>query len=379
MATNVTKTSHFTSGSGNPISFSEIRAAYGGSVNNVKASTYLRNTGSNVDWEATNASSISPKIPDATENSSVTSNNDWTVDSLRDTISKYVVTQTGTNNELDYSASDSSTWNSNLSKNILKDFNVNGTVKADSTSDDALKFSGDLYNLDINVNGAIYGEGGAKDSDGGDALYVNNTYTQSNVNLNIASDGKIWAGGGGGSDGSDGSDGSSLNCFVYNFPPAQNNSCGNLTTLTMNPVSANQRSRCRGGSYRRGQGWNQYNRTGYHCANVSLFTCRGKTNNNVPGGPGGNKGTGGVGKGYSNESKSINASPHKGNSGNSGNTNKCNVKGTSSTGNKGNSGNSGGDWGQDSTNTSGGRSIQKKGVEVSGKTNDTVKGGIINI
>ena len=54
-------------------------------------------------------------------------------------------------------------------------------------------------NLDINVNGAIYGEGGVKDSDGGDALYVNNTYTQSNVKLNIASDGKIWSGGGGGS------------------------------------------------------------------------------------------------------------------------------------------------------------------------------------
>ena len=207
MATNVTKTSHFTSGAGNPISFSQIRAEYGGSADNVKASTYLRNTGSNVDWDAIDASSISPKIPDATENSSVTSDNDWTVDSLRDTISKYVVTQTGTNNELNYSASDSSTWNSNLSKNVLKDFNVNGTVKADSTSDDALVFDGDLYNLDINVNGAIYGEGGAKDSDGGDALYVNNTYTQSNVKLNIDSGGRIWSGGGGGSDGSNGNTG----------------------------------------------------------------------------------------------------------------------------------------------------------------------------
>ena len=379
MATNVTKTSHFTSGAGNPIKFSEIRAEYGGSVNNVKASTYLRNTGDKVDWDATNASSISPKIPDATENSSVTStNNDWTVDSLRDTISKYVVTQTGTNNELDYSASDSSTWNSNLSKNILKDFNVNGTVKADSTSDDALKFSGNLYNLDINVSGAIYGEGGAKNSDGGDALYVNNTYTKSNVKLNIASDGKIWAGGGGGTDGSNGNTGSNLSCYNLNNYNT-NAGCGSNQTLTMNPVSANQRSRCRGGSYRRSQGWNQYNRTGYHCANVSLYKCQVKTNNNVSGGPGGNKGTGGVGKGFSNLNTSINASPHKGNGGNNGNTNKCNIKGTSSTGNKGNSGNSGGDWGQDSTNTSKGRSIQKKGVEVFGKTGNTVKGGIINI
>jgi len=377
MATNVTKTSHFTSGAGNPISFSQIRAEYGGSADNVKASTYLRNTGSNVDWDAINASSISPKIPDATENSSVTSDNDWTVDSLRDTISKYVVTQTGTNNELNYSASDSSTWNSNLSKNVLKDFNVNGTVKADSTSDDALVFDGDLYNLDINVNGAIYGEGGAKDSDGGDALYVNNTYTQSNVKLNINSGGRIWSGGGGGSDGSNGNTGSSLSCYVYNYPSAQNNSCGNLTTLTQNPNG--QRSRCRGGSYRRGQGWNQFNRTGYHCGNGSTYTCRGITYNNVSGGPRGNKGTGGVGKGFSNLNTSINLAPHIGNSGNSGNTNKCNIKGTSSTGNSGNSGNSGGDWGQSSTNTSAGRSIQKKGVKVDGKTSNTVKGGIINI
>jgi len=378
MATNVTKTSHFTSGSGNPISFSEIRAEYGGSVNNIKASTYLRNTGSSVDWDATNASSISPRIPDAKENSSVTSNDDWTVNSLRDTISKYVVTQTDTNIELDYSDSDSSTWNSNLSKNVLKDFNVNGEIYADSTSDDALKFSGNLYNLDINVNGAIYGEGGAKDSDGGDALYVNNTYTQSNVKLNIASDGKIWSGGGGGTDGSDGNVGSNLSCYTLNTYNT-NAGCGVNKTLTMNPVNANQRSRCRGGSYRRGQGWNQYNRTGYHCANVSLYECQVKTNTNVAGGPKGNKGIGGIGKGFANLNKGIDISPHVGNSGNNGNTNTCAIKGTSSTGNSGNSGNSGGDWGQDSTNTIGGKSIQKKGVEIYGKTNNTVKGSVNNI
>jgi len=376
MATNVTKTSHFTSGAGNPISFSEIRAAYGGSVNNVKASTYLRNTGSNVDWD--DESTITTRVPDATENSSVTSNNDWTVNSLRDTISKYVVTQTDTNTELDYSASDSSTWNSNLSKNVPKDFNVNGTVKSDSTSDDALVFNGSLYNLDINVSGAIYGEGGAKDSDGGDALYVNNTYTQSNVKLNIASDGKIWAGGGGGTDGNNGNTGSNLSCYNLNTYNT-NSGCGSNQTLTMNPVGANQRSRCRGGSYRRSQGWNEVNLTGYHCANVSSYLCQVKTNNNVSGGPRGNKGTGGVGKGFSNFNTSINASPHKGNSGNSGNTNTCAIKGTNSTGNSGNSGNSGGDWGQSSTNTSSGKAIQKKGVEVFGKTNNTVKGSVNNI
>lgn len=377
MATNVTKTSHFTSGAGNPIKFSEIRAEYGGSANNIKASTYLRNTGSNVDWDATNASSISPRVPDATENIGVTStNNDWTVDSLRDTISKYVVTQTETNNELSYSASNSEIWNSNLSKNVLKDFNVNGTVKADSTSDDALVFDGNLYNLDINVSGAIYGEGGAKDSDGGDALYVNNTYTKSNVKLNINSNGKIWSGGGGGTDGSDGNVGSNLSCYTLNNYDTKEG-CGNDKTLTQKPNEV--RSRCRGGSYRRSQTWNEYNRTGYHCGKGSTYKCQEKTNNIVSGGPKGTKGTGGIGKGYSNLNTSIDESPHIGNSGNSGNTNKCNIKGTSSTGNAGNPGNSGGDWGQSSTNTVAGRSIQKKGVKVLGKTSNTVKGSIINI
>ena len=44
MAINVSKTSHFTDGAGTAISFSEIRAQFGGSATNVKASTYLRNT-----------------------------------------------------------------------------------------------------------------------------------------------------------------------------------------------------------------------------------------------------------------------------------------------------------------------------------------------
>jgi len=377
MAISKTKTSHFTSGAGNPISFSEIRTEYGGSTNNIKASTYLRNTGDDVDWDGLNASSISPRIPDATENSDVTSNNDWTVNSLRDTISKYVVTQSSENTKLGYSASDSSTWNSNLSKNVPKDFNVNGTVKSDTTSDDALVFDGDLYNLDINVSGAIYGGGGAKDSDGGDALYVNNTYTQSNVKLKINSNGKIWAGGGGGTDGTDGTDGSSLSCYVFNFPPAQSNPCGDLTTLTQNPNGV--RSRCRGGSYRASQSWNQFNRTGYHCGNGNTFTCRGRTNTTVTGGPKGNKGEGGLGRGFANRNADTTVLPHIGNPGNSGNTNVCNQNGNSSTGNSGNKGNRGGDWGQGSTNTSGGKAIQKKGVQVFGKSSNTVKGSIIDI
>ena len=73
------------------------------------------------------------------------------------------MTQSGTDTELEFSGSDSTTWNNNLSKNIKKTFDVTGIVHADNPADDALRFNGDLYNLEIEVdeNGAIYGEGGS--------------------------------------------------------------------------------------------------------------------------------------------------------------------------------------------------------------------------
>ena len=114
MAVNVTKTTHFTGGAGTQISFSQIRAEFGGSATNIKASTYLRNDDAAVDWD--DESTITSRVPDATENVSVSTDNDWSVDSLRDTISNYLVTQSSTNTELSYSDNDTSTWNSNLSK-----------------------------------------------------------------------------------------------------------------------------------------------------------------------------------------------------------------------------------------------------------------------
>ena len=372
MATNITKTSHFTAGAGNPISFSQIRAAFGGSTINIKASEYVRNTDDDVDWDV--ESTITSRVPDATENVSVVSaNNNWTVDSLRDTISQYVVTQSGTDTELSYDDSDTGTWNNNLSKNIRKIFDVTGTVHADNVNDDALAFSGNLYNLEIEVDGggAIYGQGGNAGGAGGDALYVNNTYSKRNVE--IRSYGKIWSGGGGGSSGNDGNNGTSLSCYNVGTN-TQNNGCNNWYAINPNGV----RNRCRGGSYRRGQGWNSSNATGYFCGNGYTYYCYNYPTYTVPGGPKGNAGNGGQGKGWSNLNISINASPHSGNPGNNGNTNTCSTKGTKSTGNKGNPGNSGGDWGQKSAGLPG-KSIIKKNAKVTYYTDNTIKGPIQNI
>ena len=385
MAVNVTKTSHFTGGAGNPISFSQIRAEFGGDATNIKASTYLRNDDSAVDWD--DESTITSRVPDATENVSVATDNDWSVDSLRDTISNYLVTQSGTDTEVEFSDSDSTTWNNNLSRNVPKTFDVTGIVHADSPTDDALRFNGDLYNLEIEVdqNGAIYGEGGNVGGAGGDALYVNNTYTQSDVE--IRSYGKIWAGGGGGSSGSDGSAGSALNCSSTSTVTRNinhNNKYGGASAcqsgekeLTRNPV-APIRSRCRGRGARASGGWNETNKAGYHCGTASQSKCQITNNFTVGGGGKGFGGNGGVGKGWSNRNIAMNSAPHKGNPGNSGNTNSCAANGNNSTGNSGNSGNSGGDWGIKSVGNAG-RAIQKKGAVVNYYTDNTVKGKIKNI
>ena len=138
------------------------------------------------------------------------------------------------------------------------------------------------------------------------------------------------------------------------------------------------RNRCRSRGYRRGQGWNQYSKNGYHCGTASQSRCKSTSYFSIGGGNGGNGGSGGKGKGWSNRNLSMNQSPHKGSSGNSGNSNFCGANGNSSTGNSGNSGNSGGDWGISSSGSAG-RAIQKKGAQVNYYTDNTVKGQIKNI
>ena len=506
MAVNVTKTSHFTGGAGTQISFSQIRAQFGGSATNISASTYLRNDDAAVDWD--DESTITSRVPDATENNAVATDNDWSVDSLRNTISNYLVTQSGTDTELEFSDSNTATWNSNLSKNIKKTFDVTGIVHADNAGDDALRFYGDLYNLEIEVdeNGAIYGDSGTPGSgtinvdetinitdvqgaistgsfaggsvtitryndgvtgteghpvgsigyfidvnnvsganisitsvntstrasgliasdnsialstgypqtitstrfkiafdmtnsqgagrqatyarsffinitgtgtyggDGGDALYVNNTYTPRDVE--IRSYGKIWAGGGAGSSGNDGNNGSALNCFNSSNYTSNSGCTSGDTTNGANPNGV--RSRCRGGTYRRGQGWNFTNMSGYHCGNGTTYYCTSYTANTIAGGSKGFGGNGGTGRGWSNRNTAITSAPHLGNSGNSGNTNSCAANSNNSTGNSGNAGNSGGDWGIASAGSAG-RAIQKKGAQVNYYTDNTVKGKIKNI
>ena len=400
MATNVTKTSHFTSGAGNPISFSEISSQFGGKSTNIKASEYLRNEG----WNMWDRSTPIPRIPDAKENENITTGNNWNVDSLRDSITEYIVTQSGNNQELSYDNS-STVWNGNLNRSILKKFDVTGTIYANETDKDALTFSGNLYNLKIEVakDGAIYGEGGtAGGGSGGDALYVNNTYTRSDVE--IRSYGKIFAGGGGGAQGNAGNSGGRINkCKNLQYANTTNINLGDRGTnlgeakpglSCRRALSGSKwiwakqnsyRSRCRGGGSRARKGIYQTGRSGnYQCSDDWIFQCKSTNNYSISGGAGGNGGTGGVGQGYSNQS-----GPGIGNPGNSGNTKTCrggtsgNTPKLKSKGGDGNPGTSGGKWGVNPASGagggSGGKAVKKKNAKVTHYSRNTLKGEITNI
>ena len=401
MAVNITKTTKLTGPAGSDISFSDIRSAFGGSANNVKASDYLRNVSNGVDWDD-NATLGNGRVPDAEENESVpvTAEN-WNTDKLRNTITEYVVTQSGTDTELAYNDEDTVIWNGNLDRSILKKFVVDGIIHADNVNDDALTFDGDLYNLQINVSGsgAIYGEGGAPNGNGGDALYVNNTYTQRDVE--VQSFGKIWSGGGGGSSGNSGNSGPNLTCketnnFNYNASSGggtnysdagvSKSGCQNRRPTGMDKnsvklISANpnaERGRCRGSGTRRGSKWRSTNFSGYQCSSNWTAGCEGNITNNLSGGDGGAAGNGGSGKGWSNRNVPINSSPHIGNPGGSGDTTSCPQTGGNSQGNSGNKGNDGGTWGQNSAGSAG-AALKKKGTKFTYFTENTVKGNIQNI
>ena len=349
------QTKFFSSGS---ISARGLKDTFNGNAGNtnIKFSTYRRDT----DLDETD-----PIVPDSTENRTtisasegISTNNDLKASSFRNSIKQYVVTQSSSNTEVTiHSGSGAgSRWNDNLDKNVKKFFRVNGTIEADSPSDDAAVFDAEAYNLTIDVTGNIFGEGGTGGSanggaggTGGDALFVNNTSTRSGnsakVTVKVNSNGRIWAGGGGGAAGIAGNSGSDLSCFsdttitknVYSGgstnPGRGCNACpnkdGNLNLVSNGNCFNNtgNRSRCRQRQERGQTCTNSYDR---NCSYRSTFT--------VPGGNAGNGGNGGVGEGANNNQGS-------GNNGNSGNTNNCSANGNSSTGNDGNAGASGGTWG----------------------------------
>ena len=172
------------------ISFSDIKNTFGGSAaTNIRASQYLRQLSeANLDDDTT-----TPTIPDSIENSDIASSqSNWNVEAFRGSNKEMVITQSG--QEADVSLDENSDiWDGNLDKNIPKRLVIDGTVYSTTNTSPALSISGNMQNLDIEVStsGQIYGEGGAIDQNGGDALYIRNLRSSSPVDLFVY--GKLWS------------------------------------------------------------------------------------------------------------------------------------------------------------------------------------------
>jgi hypothetical protein len=371
MSATVTKAGpYYSSGS---ISFSSLRSNFraqqsDGSFSSdtlpIKASELRRNTSS---------SNTNPTVPDATENASISSSSNLKLSQFRNSIKYYFITQTGTDDNSSSLSSPgfnigSQSWNSNLNKNVRKYMYLNGTIGSSNVSQYAAYLLAEVYNLEVNVSGGIYGAGGANGTsdsisggNGGPALYVQSTGSE--VTVNVQSPANIYGGGGGGEKGKTGDTGSSGTCTSTSFYTTGTN-CGG----------------CPGCSPGYAVGYNQAGGNNCNCGgkggcrNKTCSTnCRVDTNYGVPGAPGGVGGNGGLGQGY-NQTRTDGAT------GTVGTTGGCPSYG--GTGQTGETGGNGGNWGASGGNTnntgaggSSGRAITGSNYSVTGTINSaTIKG-----
>lgn len=286
MAATVTKTLLFTSGE---IRWSDLRNTFrGGSVAQISASELLRNT---------STSATDPIVPDATENTQVASSTDWQASQMRNTIKTYDITQTGTNDNTGALSAfgfniGTQNWNANLGKNIRKRMIIDGTIGSSNANQYACYLNELVYNLRIEVNGGIYGQGGsgsssAQGENGGSALYVNSTGGK--VNVVVGGSANIFGGGAGGSKGAKGVDGNDSICSKqeqYTTGAACNScpACNFNGSPLGEPISCNQGSQCASGKH-----YTHYNYT---------RTCEYTVYFDVLGALGGIGGNGGDGQGY---------------------------------------------------------------------------------
>ena len=215
MALTITKTGPFFTTVGSAISFSKLRENFIlRTEGSVSASVLVRDA---------IPSQNEPIVPDATENSGISSTkNNLSLSQFRNSIKYYNVTHSGT--ETNYNINGSINWNGNLNKTIVKSLYLTGTYGSSNPSSPAATFSGDTQNVRLYVSGSILGAGGASGSgNGGDALEINSSTGA--VTVIPTNTSKIYGGGGGGAKGSDGIKGLNGSCSFYTFYAAAT-SCG---------------------------------------------------------------------------------------------------------------------------------------------------------
>lgn len=354
MAASVTKAGpYYSSGS---ISFSSLRTNFKESDSgSISVSELRRNT---------TVTNTNPTVPDATENSSISTSSNLSISQFRNSIKYYYITQTGTDINFDI---DAQSWNSNLTKNIRKWMYINGTCGSNSVSSTAADLNATVYNLTVDVSGGIYGAAGSGGTAatisggvGGNALGMNSS-GGNNIVVFVRNTANIYGGGGGGEKGATGADGASGTCST-SYTAEQCGSCPDCPSPYVNG------SCWSGGGCATSQVCNWWGNcwrviSAYQHYRTCTFTY------NVSGGTGGVGGDGGTGRGYNNGGSLAGAAGAAG-----GPNNGCG----STNGATGETGGSGGDWGQNGGNTtnsgnggSSGRAITGSNYSVSGTINST--------
>lgn len=349
---------YFSSGE---IKFSTLRNLFKEtSSGTIKASELRRNT---------TTTNTNPVVPDATENSSISTASNLALSQFRNSIKYYYITQTGTDINFDI---DAQSWNSNLSKNIRKWMYINGICASNNINTSAADFNATAYNLTVDVAGGIYGAGGIggtistiSGSSGGNALSMRSS-GGNNIVVFVRNIANIYGGGGGGEKGAKGADGNRGICSDSYTTSA----CGTCPPCNSGYVGTDCRQ---GGGCANRQVCNWWG----NCWRVTSAYTQTRTctrTYNVNGGIGGEGGNGGPGRGYNYFSGSLSGSAGSAGGPNNG----CG----STNGLTGETGGSGGDWGNAGGNTNNtgnggvaGRAIEGSNYSVVGTINgNTIRG-----
>jgi len=217
----------------------------------VPFSSFYRKTDKNLTRNDFDFNQNNVFVPDATENSTVTTSgsisfSDFRGQSDQGVIKEYVVTQSG--NDVNLTLTNAS-WNSNLDKNVPKVANINGRLTSgsapsgqshagyDHKAGAALNFNAKAYNLNIDVDtgtgdnnnfnnaSGVFGFGGQggttnqnNGNAGGTAMYVKQKSNRAGASAIIrvnTNSGRLHGGGGGGEGGRAGNNGSAKTCEFF--------------------------------------------------------------------------------------------------------------------------------------------------------------------
>jgi len=369
---------YFSSGS---ISFSQLRTNFKEiSSGQISASELRRNT----DLREEN-----PIVPDSTENEQISTGSNLSLSQFRNSIKRYVATQSGTDDNSSYSGEpgfrmgryDTNNrgidWSGggyggrdgqgggttgNLTKNVQKGILITGTCGSVRFGQPAAQLSPvvQVHNVRIDVSGSILGYGGLGGYDSRGYPYGNQSGEDGGVGLNLGNIGynnrvivgsgcRIYGGGGGGEQGRNGARGSAGICWRE----YANQQCGGN-------ASCNQGGR-QVGSYGGNccesycVGWPCKERCGKWLSGV---ICRIEQASTTP--VQGIGGRGGNGQGY-------NGSRTNGEDGSKGTCPTC-TGGLNLSGGEcatdGGRGGDGGDWGQDGGETEGQRTRGRAGAAI---------------